>query len=77
VSVAPNPVTSEAVFTFPENGTRHLLKIFDSTGKLIYTKETSEGRVSIPARLLKQGLLLYSVQNLSNGKVYDGKFVVM
>jgi hypothetical protein len=77
VSVMPNPVTSDAIFTLPDAGEEFELKIYDSAGRLLYSKLVSGNKAVVPSRELKKGVLYYRVRSQSGKHDHTGKFVVM
>lgn len=77
VTVMPNPVTSDAVFSLPDTGEAFELKIYDSAGRLLYNKTVTGTRTVVPAKSLKKGVLYYKVRSQSGKHDHTGKFVVM
>jgi hypothetical protein len=75
VWVYPNPVTSNSIVVFPNEGKDDaVLEIFDSGGKIISTTETCEDHIPIGCLNLSQGVFFYRI--LSGKEVIgSGRFL--
>jgi hypothetical protein len=75
VWVYPNPVTSNSIVVFPNEGNDDaVLEIFDSGGKIISNTETCEDHIPIGCLNLSQGVFFYRI--LSGKEVIgSGRFL--
>ncbi len=77
VQVLPNPVTEDAIISFVNSDNDLIsVKVYDSSGKLIFAEATTGQKSIIKREKLHAGLFIYEVTNTTSGVVSAGKFVV-
>ena len=77
VQVFPNPVTEDAVISFSNiSGETFAIKVYDSSGKLIFTETTTGQKSVVKKEKLHSGIFIYEVMNTVTGVNSAGKFVV-
>ena len=72
----PNPFTESATINFKNNGYIYTLQLFDVSGNIIETHETTGTMFTIERGTLPSGMYLYSVQNSTRSERYMGRLVV-
>jgi uncharacterized repeat protein (TIGR01451 family) len=78
VTVMPNPVTEDAIISFSNPvGERFVLKVYDSSGKLVSKQFINGERAVISQRLLHKGVFIYELKNETGSRDHKGKFVVL
>jgi hypothetical protein len=78
VTVMPNPVTEDAIITFSNPiGEKFVLKVYDSSGKLVSKQVINGERAVISQKNLHKGVFIYELKNETGSRDHKGKFVVL
>ncbi len=75
VLIWPNPTSELLNFRFHEPGIEHLITIYDSFGREIWRKETSEMIIDFPAFKFANGMYFYAISE-DDRSILAGKFLI-
>jgi uncharacterized repeat protein (TIGR01451 family) len=74
--VYPNPFSRSATLVWPDDGQVYLLTITDGYGRIVQQRWVLNGRCSIDASALTNGLYHYRLVSPDNAQVFNGRLVV-
>jgi hypothetical protein len=74
LSVYPNPASNQITFEFNNNPQNSELQIYNSIGKLVFSKKLMDTKTNINTSKLSSGIYLYRI--ISNEISETGKFII-